>query len=69
LFNTSSLELTGAISGTGVIRYTTTGTEVAVYSFNSIVLGPEAKVTIVGQHAISVVSKTTAVVNTTITAR
>ena len=68
LFNTSSLELTGAISGTGVIRYTTAGTEVAVYSFNSIVLGPEVQVTIVGQRAISIVSKTTAVINTTITA-
>ena len=68
LFNTSSLELTGAISGTGVIRFTDAGTEVAVFSFNSVVLGPEVKVTIVGQRAISIVSKTSAVINTTIVA-
>ena len=65
LFNTTSLELTGVISGTGVIRTTDAGTEVAVFSFNSIILGPEVKVTLVGQRALSLVSKTTAIINTT----
>jgi hypothetical protein len=66
LFNTTSLELTGVIQGTGVIRYTDAGTEVAVFSFNSIILGPEVKVDIVGQRAFSLVSKTTAIINTTL---
>eukprot|EP00605_Chrysophyceae_sp_TOSAG23-4_P001786 GSChrysophyteH1.ASY1.ANO1.1975.1 assembled CDS len=65
-FDTSTLQLTGAIEGTGVIRKTDLGTEVAVFSFNSITLGPEVKVTIVGQRAISLVSKTTFILNTTI---
>ena len=64
LFNTTSLELTGVISGTGVIRTTDAGTEVAVFSFNSIILGPEVKVTLVGQHSISG-EWTTAIINTT----
>ncbi len=67
-FNTTSLELTGAIPGTGVIRLTEAGTEVAVFSFNSIILGPEVKVTLSGQRAFSLVSKTTAIINTTIEA-
>ena len=37
----------------------------AVFSFNSIILGPEVKVNIVGQRAFSLVSKTTAIINTT----
>ena len=80
-FNTSSLELTGVINGTGTIKTTSqgrnpctymhtyifylevyvsmyvcmhviTGTEVALFSFNSIYLGPETKVILVGQRAL-----------------
>eukprot|EP01038_Epipyxis_sp_PR26KG_P012059 gene12059-16136_t len=65
-FNTSSLELTGAITGTGVVKYTSSGTEVALFSFNSIYLGPEVEVILVGQRALSLVSKTSIVINTTI---
>lgn len=67
-FNTTSLAMTGAIEATGEIRSTGNGTEVAVWSFNSIYIGPEVKVTIVGQRAFSLLSKTTAVINTTIEA-
>ncbi|CAM9248295.1 unnamed protein product, partial [Ectocarpus fasciculatus] len=67
LFNTTSLELTGAISDKGVVRYTDEGTEVAVFSFNSIYLGPDVKVEMVGQRAISLVSKTAFILNTTFT--
>lgn len=65
-FNTSSLLLTGAINGTGEVKQTAQGTEVALFSFNSIYLGPEVQVTVVGQRALSLLSKTTAVINTTI---
>ncbi len=67
-FNTSSLLLTGAITGKGVVRYTSSGTEAAVFTFNSIYLGPEVKVTVVGQRALVIMSKTSAVINTTISA-
>jgi hypothetical protein len=66
VFNTSSLTLTGAISDKGVIRTTPNGTEVAVFSFNSIYLGPETEVLVVGQRALALVSKSTAIINTTI---
>ena len=68
-FNTSSLTLTGAIEDVGVIRYTGIGTEVAVFSFNSIYLGPDTEVILVGQRALALVSKTTAVINTTFIVR
>ena len=44
MFNTSSLRLTGAISGVGQVIRTPNGTEVAVFTFNSIYLGPETEV-------------------------
>jgi hypothetical protein len=65
MFNTSSLELMGAINDTGVLRHTDDGTEVAVYTFDSIYLGPETEVILVGQRALSLVSKTQAIINTT----
>ncbi len=39
-----------------------------MFTFNSIYLGPETKVVLVGQRALSLVSRTTAVINTTIEA-
>lgn len=68
LFNTSSLQLTGAINATGVARTTANGTSVAVFTFASIYLGPEVLVQVVGQRALCLLSKTTAVINTTIQA-
>jgi len=65
MFNTSSLELIGAINDMGVLRHTGNGTEVAVYTFNSIYLGPEVEVILVGQRALSLVSKTQLIINTT----
>ncbi|KAJ1438841.1 hypothetical protein B484DRAFT_392074 [Ochromonadaceae sp. CCMP2298] len=67
-FNTTSLLLTGAIEGVGEVALTKAGTEVALFSFNSIYLGPEVAVTVVGQRALSLISKTTMVINTTIEA-
>jgi len=68
LFNTSSLLLTGAINDTGVVKLTPQGTEVALFTFNSIYLGPEVEVIVVGQRALSLVSKTAMIINTTIEA-
>ena len=53
------------MNATGVIRHTPDGTEVAVYTFDSIYLGPETEIILVGQRALSLVSKTSAVINTT----
>ncbi len=66
MFNTSSLELTGAITGKGEVKKTLSGTEVALFTFNSIYLGPELEVKVVGQRALSLLSKTSAIINTTI---
>lgn len=65
-FNTSSLLLQGVINGTGVIAKTSLGTEVAVFAFHSLYLGPEVRVEVVGQRALALVSKTSLLLNTTI---
>ena len=51
-----------------MIRKTPGGTEVALFAFNSIYLGPETEVKLVGQRALALVSKTSLLVNTTIMA-
>lgn len=68
LFNTSSLELTGAVNATGVLRLTANGTEVALFAFDSVYLGPEVGVTLVGQRALVLSSRTSIVLNTTMAA-
>jgi hypothetical protein len=50
----------------GALRFTRSGTAAAVFTFNSIYLGPEVDVTVVGQRALVLISKTSAVINTTI---
>ena len=40
----------------------------ALFTFNSIYLGPEVKVYVVGQRALSLISKTSMIINTTIEA-
>ena len=51
-----------------MVKRTAQGTEVALFTFNSIYLGPEVKVIVVGQRALALLSKTTMVINTTIEA-
>lgn len=53
----------------GVLKLTKSGTEVALFTFNSIYLGPEVKVIVVGQRALSLLSKTSIFLNTTIEAQ
>lgn len=69
LFNTSSATLTGAINATGVVQSTPNGTEVAIFAFDSIRLGPEVGVTVIGQRALVLTSRTSVMINTTISAQ
>lgn len=68
LFNTSSLELNGAINVTGEISTSEAGHELAVFAFDSIALGPEVSVTVVGQRALVLASRTSIFLNTSIKA-
>jgi hypothetical protein len=65
LFNTSDATLTGAINATGVIQSTSNGTQVALFAFDSIYIGPEVEVVLVGQRALVLSSRTSIVINTT----
>lgn len=64
LFNTSSLTLRGVVNMDGRLMTTANGTEVAVFEFDSIFLGPEVAVSFVGQRAIALLSRTSATINT-----
>lgn len=63
--NTNNFYDNNNIELLGVIRHTGENTEVAVFSFNSIYLGPDTEVIVVGQRALALVSKTSAIINTT----
>lgn len=64
LFNTSSLQLRGAINATGEIAVSGVGYEVAVFAFDSVSLGPEVNVTLVGQRALVLASRSSVLLNT-----
>ena len=66
LFNTSSLELTGIINATGVLDTTPDGTEVAVWAFDSIDIDENVHVTVTGQRAMALVSRSSVRINTSI---
>ncbi|CAM9431453.1 unnamed protein product [Ectocarpus sp. 4 AP-2014] len=71
VFNTSSLNLEGAISAVGELALTAEGTEVAVWSLNHdnvVYLGPEITVQVTGQRALAILSRGSLVLNTSITA-
>mmetsp|Transcript_45456 Transcript_45456/g.54700 ORF Transcript_45456/g.54700 Transcript_45456/m.54700 type:complete len:726 (-) Transcript_45456:69-2246(-) len=63
-FNTSSLELFGSVNATGVIAHTSDGTEVSVWSFDSIDLGPEVKINLIGQRPMALVSRSSTYIDT-----
>ena len=69
LFNTSSLEMTGAINATGEIGLTPDGTEVAIWTFDSIELGGEVKIELVGQRAMALLSKSSVYIDSSFIAR
>lgn len=57
LFNTSDLMMSGVINSRGTIALTPDGTEVAVWTFDSIDLGFEVEVEVTGQRAMALLSK------------
>eukprot|EP00957_Ditylum_brightwellii_P120048 9160769-Ditylum_brightwellii.AAC.1 len=65
IFNTSSLQLSGAIDAIGSIATTHDGTEVAVWSFDSIDLAKEVNVTLTGQRALALLSRSSIRIDTT----
>jgi hypothetical protein len=69
LFNTSNLLMSGAINATGTIGHNSDGTEVAVWTFDSIDLGPEVEVELTGQRAMVLLSKSSVIFDTHFIAR
>ena len=67
-FDTSELKLSGAINDWGVAATTDEGTEVAVFAFDSIELGPEIVVTLTGQRALVLLSRSSVILNTSLNA-
>jgi hypothetical protein len=66
-FNTSAVSLIGLTNETifGVVARTKQGTPVAVFTFDSIELGPEVNVTLVGQRPLVLLSRSSVIINTT----
>ena len=69
LFNTSSLLMTGSIEATGYIGTTPDGSEVAIWSFDSVDLGQEVVVETTGQRAMALLSRSSLYINTSIVVR
>lgn len=63
-FNTSSLQLNGTINGTASIGFTPDGTEVAVWTFDSIDLDKNVKIYLTGQRAMALMSKSSVHIDT-----
>lgn len=68
LFNTSDASLSGAVNATGVITTTPDGTEVALWAFDSIDIDEHVNVTLTGQRAMALVSRSSVRINTTFNA-
>jgi hypothetical protein len=68
LFNTSSLEMTGIMNATGKIGTTSNGIEVAIWTFDSIELGAEVQIKLVGQRAMALLSKSSVHIDASIIA-
>ena len=66
LFNTSDATLSGVIIATGAITTTPDGTEVALWAFDSIDLDEHVNITLTGQRAMALVSRSSVRINTTL---
>jgi len=66
LFNTSDATLSGVVNATGVITATPDGTEVALWAFDSIDLDEHVNITLTGQRAMALVSRSSVRINTTL---
>jgi hypothetical protein len=64
LFNSSNLVLSGAVSANGTIVKTKNGTEVAVWTFSSINLDSNVRVSFIGQRAIALLSQSSVHIDT-----
>jgi hypothetical protein len=69
LFNTSDATLRGSVDARGRVAVTPGGQPVAVFAFDSIELGPEVNVTLVGQRPLVLLSRSSVVLNTTLAAK
>mmetsp|Transcript_6677 Transcript_6677/g.15166 ORF Transcript_6677/g.15166 Transcript_6677/m.15166 type:complete len:1894 (+) Transcript_6677:1692-7373(+) len=68
-FNTSDVSLRGAVNATGVIATTPDGTEVALWAFESIDIDENVNITVTGQRAMALVSRSSVRINTTLDAK
>ena len=68
LFNTSNAEMSGAVNATGVVTTTSNGTEVVVWPFDSIDIDENVLITLTGQRAMVLLSRSSVRLNTTINA-
>lgn len=68
LFNTSSAILSGAVNALGVIAKTSNGTEVVIWAFDSIDIDEKVNVTLTGQRAMVILSRSSVRLNTTLKA-
>jgi len=64
LFNTSNLEMSGAINATGVVETYEDGSEVAVWAFDSVNIGSEVTIQLYGQRAMMIVSRSSLHIDT-----
>ena len=69
LFNSSNLELSGIVNATGSLGFSPDGTEVAIWTFDSIDLGKEVRVHFTGQRALALMSKSSVLIDTNFTIR
>ena len=69
LFNTSDARLSGAVNATGVIATTPDGTEVALWAFDSIDIDENVNITLTGQRAMALLSRSSVRINTTFNVR
>lgn len=65
-FNTTNLELTGAINATGSIEKTKAGEEVAIWSFDSINIDKGVKIILVGARPMALLSRSSIYIDTPI---
>jgi len=66
LFNTSDATLSGVVNASGVIMTTPDGTEVALWAFDSIDLDEHVNITLTGQRAMALASRSSVRINTTL---
>ena len=67
-FDTSSATMRGVIDAEGVVALTEAGTEVAVFAFDSVSVGPEVRISVSGQRALAILSRSSILLDTPVRA-